>query len=327
MSKKDYYEVLGVKKTSTDDEIKKAYRKLAMKHHPDRNAGNKQAEERFKDINEAYAVLSDKKKRTQYDQFGPSGFSQRYSQEDIFRGFDVSDLFKDLGFSQNDVFSRIFGGGGGGGRRAKTHYGGFGDVFGQRGGQNYDFGGSYPGGYPDQEPTTGKGQDVEMELPLTFQEAAAGGEKKLRFNRGNRIEEVTVKIPAGIESGKKLRLSGKGGDEMRGMPAGDLYLKVNVAEHPTFKRDGSDITVEKEIKLSEALLGTTAEVATLEGPKHIKIPAGTQSHSRIRLKGFGLPRLQGGGKGDEFVRLIVKTPKTLSEKQKKLIEELKKEGL
>ena len=110
MAKKDYYEVLGVKKTSTEDEIKKAYRKLAMKHHPDRNAGNKQAEERFKDINEAYAVLSDKQKRAQYDQFGPSGFSQRYSQEDIFRGFDISDLFKDLGFSQNDVFSRIFGG-------------------------------------------------------------------------------------------------------------------------------------------------------------------------------------------------------------------------
>ena len=327
MAKKDYYEVLGVKKTSPEDEIKKAYRKLAMKHHPDRNSGNKQAEERFKDINEAYAVLSDKKKRAQYDQFGPSGFSQRYSQEDIFRGFDVSDLFKDLGFSQNDAFSRIFGGGGGGGRRPKTQYRGFGDLFGQRGGQNYDFGGSYPGGYPDQEPTTGKGQDVEMELPLTFQEAAAGGEKKIRFNRGNRIEEVTVKIPAGIESGKKLRLSGKGGEGMRGMPPGDLYLKVNVAEHPTFKRDGSDITVEKEIKLSEALLGTTAEVATLEGPKHIKIPAGTQSHSRIRLKGFGLPRLQGGGKGDEFVRLIVKTPKTLSERQKKLVEELKKEGL
>ena len=327
MAKKDYYEVLGVKKTSTEDEIKKAYRKLAMKHHPDRNPGNKQAEERFKDINEAYAVLSDKKKRAQYDQFGPSGFSQRYSQEDIFRGFDISDLFKDLGFSQNDVFSRIFGGAGGGGRRAKTQHGGFGDLFGQRGGQNYDFGDSYPGGYPDQETGMGKGQDVEMEMPLTFQEAAAGGEKKIRFNRGNRIEEVTVKIPAGIESGKKLRLSGKGGDGMRGMPAGDLYLKVNVAEHPTFKRDGSDITVEKEIRLSEALLGTTTEVPTLEGPKHIKIPAGTQSHSRIRLKGFGLPRLQGGGKGDEFVRIIVKTPKTLSEKQKRLVEELKKEGL
>ena len=322
MAKKDYYEVLGVKKTSNEDEIKKAYRKLAMKYHPDRNPGNKQAEERFKDISEAYAVLSDKQKRAQYDQFGPSGFSQRYSQEDIFRGFDISDLFKDLGFSQNDVFSRIFGGGGG--RRAKAQYG---DLFGGRGGQTYDFGGAYPGEGPGAGPMTGKGQDVEMELPLTFLEAATGGEKKIRYNRGNRVEEVTVKIPAGIESGKKLRLSGKGGGGMQGMPPGDLYLKVNVAEHPTFKRDGSDITVEKEIKLSEALLGTTAEVPTLEGPKHIKIPAGTQSHSRIRLKGFGLPRLQGVGKGDEFVRILVKTPKTLSERQKKLVEELRKEGL
>lgn len=321
MAKKDYYDVLGVKKGAGEDEIKKAYRKLAMKYHPDRNPGNKQAEERFKEINEAYAVLGDKQKRTQYDQFGPSGFSQRYSQEDIFRGFDISDLFKDLGFSQNDVFSRIFGGGGGG-RRTRANPGGFGDLFGQRPGQGYDF-----GGFAGEEPTGAKGQDLEMELPLTFQEAAAGGEKKIRFTRDNRVEEMTVKVPAGIESGKRLRLSGKGGQGMRGMPSGDLYLKVSVGEDPTFKRDGSDLTVEKEIKLSEALLGTTAEVPTLEGPKHIKIPAGTQSHSRIRLKGFGLPRLQGGGKGDEFVRVIVKTPKTLNEKQKRLVEELKKEGL
>ena len=325
MAKKDYYEVLGVKKTATEDEMKKAYRKLAMKLHPDRNPGNKQAEERFKEINEAYAVLSDKQKRAQYDQFGPSGFSQRYSQEDIFRGFDISDLFKDLGFSSNDAFSRIFGGGGG--RRAKAQYGGFGDIFGGRGGQAYDFGGGQAGGYADQEPMTGKGQDMEMELPLTFQEAAMGGEKKIRFNRGNRVEEVTVKIPAGIESGKKLRLSRKGAEGMRGMPPGDLYLKVNVADHPTFKRDGSDLTVDKEIKLSEALLGTTVEVPTLDGSKLIKVPAGTQSHSRVRLKGFGLPRLQGGGKGDEYVRLIVKLPKTLNDRQKKLAEEMKKEGL
>ena len=121
-------------------------------------------------------------------------------------------------------------------------------------------------GYPDQEPMTGKGQDVEMELPLTFQEAAAGGEKKVRFNRGNRIEEVTVKIPAGIESGKKLRLSGKGRDGMRGMPAGDLYLKVNVAEHPTFKRDGSDITVDKEIKIVRSPPGNDGRGSHLEGP-------------------------------------------------------------
>jgi curved DNA-binding protein len=327
MAKRDYYELLGVKKTATEEEIKKAYRKLALKYHPDRNPGNKQqAEERFKEINEAYAVLSDKKKRQQYDQFGPSGFSQRFSQEDIFRGFDISDLFKDLGFSTNDVFGRIFGGGGR--RGAKVPYGNFEDLFGQRGGQTYDYGDIYSGGgYQPQDPMAQKGQDIQSELNLTFQEAAFGGEKKVKFSKGGRVEEVTVKIPPGIESGKKLRLAGKGMDGVGGRPPGDLYLKVNVAEHPFFKREGSDITVDKEIKISEALLGTTIEVPTLDGSKLIKVPPGTQSQSRIRLKGFGLPRLQGGGKGDEFVRILIKYPKSLSERQKKLAEELKKEGL
>jgi len=325
MAKRDYYEILGVKKNATEEELKKTYRKLAMKYHPDRNPTNKkEAEERFKEINEAYAVLSDKTKRQQYDQFGPSGFRQRFSQEDIFRGFDISDLFKDLGFSTGDVFSRIFGGG----RGARARYGGFEDIFGQRGGQAYDFGDIFSGGgYQTQGPMPQKGQDIESELSLTFQEAAFGGEKKVRFSKGGRVEEVTVKIPPGIESGKKLRLAGKGMPGVGGSPPGDLYLKVNVAEHPIFKRDGSDITVDKEIKISEALLGTTIEVSTLEGSKHIKVPPGTQSHSRIRLKGFGLPRLQGDGKGDEYVRILVKSPKTLNEKQKKLAEELKKEGL
>jgi curved DNA-binding protein len=325
MAKRDYYEVLGVKKTATEEEIKKAYRKLAMKHHPDRNPGNKQAEERFKEINEAYAVLSDKTKRQQYDQFGPSGFSQRFSQEDIFRGFDISDLFKDLGFSTNDVFSRIFGGGG---RGAKVHYGSFGDLFGRRGGQAYDFGDMFSGGaYQAEGPMGEKGQDIHSELNLTFQEAVFGGEKKVRFSKGGKVEEVTVKIPPGIENGKKLRLAGKGMDGIGGRPPGDLYLKVNVAEHPLFKREGSDITVDKEIKISEALLGTTIEVPTLDGSKNIKVPPGTQTNSRIRLKGFGLPRLQGGGKGDEYVRILIRYPKTLNDRQRKLAEDLKKEGL
>jgi curved DNA-binding protein len=325
MAKRDYYEVLGVKKTATEEEIKKAYRKLAMKYHPDRNPGNKQAEERFKEINEAYAVLSDKGKRQQYDQFGPSGFSQRFSQEDIFRGFDISDLFKDLGFSTNDVFSRIFGGGG---RGAKARYGSFDDLFGQRGGQPYDFGDMSSGGaYQTHGPMAERGQDIQSELNLTLQEAAFGGEKKVKFSKGGKVEEVTVKIPPGIESGKKLRLAGKGMDGVGGRPPGDLYLKVNIVEHPIFKREGSDINLDKEIKISEALLGTTIEVPTLDGPKNIKVPPGTQSNSRIRLKGFGLPRLQGGGKGDEYVRILIKYPKTLNEKQKKLAEEMKREGL
>jgi curved DNA-binding protein len=324
MAKRDYYEVLGVKKTATEEEIKKAFRKLAMKHHPDRNPGNKQAEERFKEINEAYAVLSDKQKRQQYDQFGPSGFSQRYSQEDIFRGFDISDLLKDLGFS--------FGRAGGGGRRGRPQYGGFEDLFGGfgRGGgaQTGDFRDIFSGGgYQDQGPFGHKGQDINSELRLSFEEAARGAEKKVRFSKGNRIEEVSVKVPAGIESGKKLRLAGKGMEGAGGSHAGDLYLKVSVAEHPVFKREGSDILVDKEIKISDAVLGTSIEVPTLEGDKQIKVAPGTQSNSRIRLKGFGLPRLQEGGKGDQLVRIIIKYPRNLTERQRKLIEELKKEGL
>ena len=325
MAKRDYYEVLGVKKNATEEEIKKAFRKLAMKHHPDRNQGNKQAEERFKEINEAYAVLSDKEKRAKYDQFGPSGFSQRYSQEDIFRGFDINDLLRDLGFS--------FGRAGGGGRRGRTQYGGFEDLFGagrgQAGGsQTGDFRDIFSGGaHRDPGPFGEKGEDVHSELNLSFEEAARGTEKKVRFQNGNRVEEITVKVPAGIESGKKLRLAGKGTGVMGGGQAGDLYLKVKVAEHPVFKREGSDIVVDREIKLSDAVLGSSLEVPTLEGDKHIKVPPGTQSNSRIRLKGFGLPRLQEGGKGDEYVRIIIKYPKNLTEKQKKLVEELKKEGM
>ncbi len=325
MAKKDYYDVLGVKKNATEEEIKKAFRKLAMKYHPDRNPGNKQAEERFKEMNEAYAVLSDKDKRAKYDQFGPSGFSQHYSQEDIFRGFDINDLLRDLGFS--------FGRAGGSGRRGRAQYGGFEDRFGsgrgQPGGsQTGDFRDMFSGGASqDQGPFGQKGQDVHADLNLSFEEAARGTEKKVRFSNGNRVEEVTVKVPAGIESGKKLRLSGKGTGGMGGGQAGDLYLKVKVAEHPVFKREGGNIVADKEIKISDAILGTSIEVPTLEGNKHIKIPSGTQSNSRIRLKGFGLPRLQEGGKGDEFIRILIKYPKNLTERQKKLIEELKKEGL
>ncbi len=325
MAKKDYYEVLGVKKTTPDDEIKKAYRKLAMKWHPDRNPGNKQAEEKFKEISEAYAVLSDKEKRKQYDQFGPSGFGQRYSQEDIFRGFDISDLFKGTGFS-GDIFGRIFGGQGP--RQARSRPGGYQDYSGQSGGQGFDLNDLFSGTeYQTQGSRMPKGEDVEADLNLSFLEAARGGKKKVRYPLGVKMEEVTVTIPAGIESGKRLRLAGKGMEGYRGTPAGDLYLKVNVAEDPLFRREGSDLLVEMEIKLTDALLGTEVEVPSLDGNKLVKIPPGTQSHSRIRLKGLGLPHPQGGGKGDEYVRVLVRLPKGLTERQKKLFEELRKEGV
>ncbi len=319
-AKRDYYELLGVKKGATEDAIKKAYRELAKKLHPDRNPGNKQAEDRFKEVNEAYAVLSDKEKRQQYDQIGPSGFKQRYSQEDIFRGFDISDLFGDLGFSNQDVFSRIFRGRGG---RGGTRVYNFEDLFGQARQQQPGYGDFQGGGF-GRAPQ--KGQDAYMDLNLTFEEAAQGGEKRIRFSRAGKVEDISVKIPPGIESGKKLRLAGKG-METPGGPPGDLYLTVHVADHPLFKREGSDIVLDREIKVSDALLGTTVEVPTLDGKKYVKVPPGTQSTSRIRLKGFGLPRMEGGGKGDEFVRILVRIPKPLNEKQKKAAEELRKEGL
>ena len=211
------------------------------------------------------------------------------------------------------------GGGGfedlfGAGRAPGTNYGGYGDIFSGQG---------YPGGGPFPQ----KGQDLETELNLSFEEAATGTERKIALSKNGRREEVTVKVPSGIASGKKLRLAGKGNPGAGGAPAGDLYLKVNIAEHPYFKREENDLIVDKEIKISEAILGSTIEVPTLEGPKHIKVPPGTQSNSRIRLKGFGLPRLPEGGKGDEFVRIIIKYPKNLTEKQKRLVEELKKEGM
>jgi len=316
-SYQDYYKILGVGKNATETEIKKIYRKLAMQYHPDRNPGDKSAEEKFKKINEAYAVLGDKDKRAQYDQFGSAGFHQRYSQEDIFRGFDVGDLFKDAGFGSEDIFSRIFGnarrggqGAGFGGRGRGPGYGAE-DLFGGRG-----FG---------QEAHAPQGRDLSMDLAIDFMEAVAGCEKKIAYIVDGAKNEITVKIPRGIASGQKLRVSGKGERGM-GQTPGDLYVTVQVQEHTVFKREGDDILVEKEIKLSEALLGTTIEVPTITGTSKIKVPAGIQSHTRLRLKGCGVHHFKGSGQGDAYVKVLVQIPRHLTAQQKKLVEEMTKEG-
>jgi len=305
MAKKDYYEILGVSRNATDEEIKRAYRKLAMKYHPDRNPNKKEAEERFKEINEAYAVLSDKEKRKQYDTFGAEGFHQRFTQEDIFRGFDL-----------NEILSNLFGGGG---RREFR--------FGTRGGFDFGdfFGSQY--GYQDMEWGPQKGEDIYYDLTITLEEAASGAEKRISYRKNGKLEEVSVRIPPGISAGKKLRLSGKGMEGKNGGPPGDLYLRISIAEHPYFVREGDDIIVEKEISFSEAALGTTIEVPTLEGLKKVKVPPGTQSHTKLRLKGLGIPHFNGNGRGDEYVKVIVKVPQRLSERAKGLIQELAKEGI
>lgn len=297
MAQKDYYQALGLKKGATEEEIKKAYRKMAVKYHPDKNPDNPAAEEKFKEINEAYAVLSDPQKKEQYDRFGSSGFHQRFSQEDIFRGFDVGDMFKDAGFGTDDIFSRIFGGG-----------------FQQRGG--FGFGGGRR-----------QGEDFTMEVSVAFREAFVGCEKRVAFMRDGKREELSVKIPAGVESGSRLRIQGKGGAGSGGGRAGDLYLAIKVGNDSTFVREGDDITVERQIRFTEATLGTSLDVPTLEGAKRIKVPAGIQPGTKVRLKGLGFPHMGKSGRGDLFVRIEVSVPEHLSAEQRALLEELGKKGL
>jgi curved DNA-binding protein len=320
---KDYYKTLGVDKNTTPEDIKKAYRKLALKYHPDRNKGDKEAEEKFKEINEAYAVLSDPEKRRQYDMFGAEGFRQRYSQEDIFRGFDIGDILKDFGFGTSDIFSVLFGGGGG--KRRGVRYTTFTGPFGQHtsgtGGPHYADYFARGGAAPSQ------GRDMVSDLTITLEEAAAGTEKLISLRRDGKMEKISVKIPSGIDTGKKLRVAGKGERGAGGGPPGDLYVRLQVQKHPLFRREGDDISIDREIHFSEAALGTSIEVPTLNGIKKVKIPPGTSGNTKLRLKGEGIPHLKGKGKGDAYVRIFIKTPKKLNTKQKALVEDLAKEGL
>lgn len=315
---RDYYEILGVSKGASQDQIKRAYRKLAVKYHPDKNQGDSTAEEKFKEINEAYAVLSDPEKRKQYDMFGAEGFHQRFSQEDIFRGFDVGDIFREFGFGTDDIFGRIFGRGfARQGRRVRTSGGG------------YDFGGFYggdPAGRFHQQPI--RGQDLELEIQVTLEEVALGVERRISFRRNGGIENLSVKIPKGIEPGNKLRLAGKGAEIPGGGSPGDLYIVVRVLDHPTFQREGADLIVERDLSLTDAMLGTKIRVPTLDGKTlSVKIPPGTQGQSRIRVKGHGLPGKRGKTDGDMYVKVRIRIPKKLTPRQRELVEELRNTGL
>ncbi|MCX6772746.1 MAG: molecular chaperone DnaJ [Candidatus Micrarchaeota archaeon] len=361
-TKKDYYEILGVTRSASKDEIKGAYRTLAMKFHPDKNkdAG---AEDRFKEISEAYAVLSDDTKRQTYDQYGHAGFDQRYSQEDIFRNANFEDIFRDFGFS--------FGGGSGSP---------FDDLF-----SSAVFGGSQRG-----RGNRGRGADLRYDVQITLEEAAKGVEKELNYKHNKKCEhckgsgaepgskvttcstckghgqvqsvknmgafgsfrsittcpacagngekpekeckecrgsgsqiiteKLEVAIPAGVDTNSQLRLGGLG--ERGPSASGDLYVFIHVKEHAFFKREDDDIYLETPISFSQAALGAEIEVPTLSGKANLKIPAGTQTHTLLRMKGEGMPRVHGGGKGDQFVRVIIRTPTNLSEKQKKHLSDL-----
>jgi curved DNA-binding protein len=305
MAGTDYYAVLGVAKDASAEEIKKAYRRMAMKYHPDHAKGDPKAEEQFKKISEAYAVLSDKEKRRQYDRFGSEGFRQQYSQEDIFRNFDFGDIFREFGF----------GGGFSGGQPG----GGVRFSFG-RGQSPFDFGG---GGQ-----RSAKGSDLEYELALTLQEVAKGARKTLDFQHEGRTERLTVKIPKGMIAGKKLRLTGKGSPSPMGGAPGDLYIRSRVLPDNRFSTEGYDVHVYREVKLSEAVLGTTLSVPTLEGKSmNVKIPPGTRHGTRLRISGHGLPHMGKKERGDLFVVVQISLPKRLSDEQRQLFEKLAATGL
>jgi molecular chaperone DnaJ len=354
--KRDYYEILGVQKGASKDEIKDAYRKLAMQFHPDRNkdAG---AEERFKEISEAYAVLSDDQKRQTYDNLGHQGFDQRYTSEDIFRGADFDSVFRDMGFG--DIFRTFFGGGGFQGFEERN-----------------------------------RGQDLAINLEITLEEAARGTEKEIEIPRTERCEvcggsganpgtyaktcprcggagkiqnmrkagfatyvqvsvcptckgkgkiidspctnchgagvvrrrrKITVKIPMGIDEGTQLRLRGEGELASIDGDPGDLYVVVHVKQHPQFLREGDDLWNVAVITYPQAALGAEISVPTLEGPVTVKVHPGTQPGETITLRGKGMPRFKGYGRGDLLIRVGVSVPEKLTAPQKALLEQLAKE--
>jgi len=351
--KRDYYEVLGVEKNASKDQIKDAYRKLAMQYHPDRNreAG---AEEKFKEISEAYAVLSDEQKKAQYDHLGHAGFDQQYSREDIFRGADFDSVFRDMGFG--DLFRTFFGGAG--------------------------FGGGYE--------RSNRGQDIGCNIEITLEEAARGVEKEIQVprtercdvcggsgakpgtnvsicqrcngtgkvqnrhsfvvliqdcpqcrGRGKHVEapcsscngsglmrkkrKISVKIPMGIDDGSRLRLRGEGEMAANGGESGDLYVIVQVLPDQRFMREGDDLYRIEMITFPQAALGAEISVPTLEGPTIVKVQPGTQPGETVRVKGRGMPRMRGYGKGDLIVRLGIVIPEKLTSQQRILVEQLAKE--
>ncbi len=312
MAQKDYYKSLGLEKSASSEEIKKAYRKLAMKYHPDHAKGNKTAEDKFKEISEAYAVLSDAEKRKQYDTYGSESFQQNFSQEDIFRGSNIEDILKEFGFGGGAFFS--------GGRKA----GGGGRRFSFNPESVFSFGGSR-----QQTSQPVKGSDMEYEIPLTLNEIATGTSRTLSLQTPDGgAETLTVKIPKGMITGKKLRFAGRGQPSPYGGPAGDLFIKSKVIDDPVFRHKEFDLYLNREIKLTEAILGTQISVPTLDGKKlSLKIPPGTKHKSKMRLAGNGIPHMKGGDSGDLYVEIQVEMPANLTKKQKQLIESLAETGL
>lgn len=346
MAKKDYYEILGLQKGASEDDIKKAFRKLAIQYHPDKNQGNKEAEEKFKEINEAYQVLSDPEKKARYDQFGTADFNGA--------GFDGDFDFSDFG-GFGDIFESFFGGGFSSGRRKNGPQRGadleytlnltFEEaVFGvekeisinrNESCENCRGTGAKPGTSTKTcDKCNGTGQmRTQRNTPLgSFVSSSTcdkckgkgtiisepckdcGGSGKVRKNR-----KIKVNIPAGVDTGNVLPLRGQGEHGVNGGPPGDLYVNIKVSAHSKFKRKGVDIYIDEHISFGNAALGTEIKVPTIDGDVKYKVPPGTQSGTIFRLKGKGIPRVNGYGRGDQYVKIVVDIPKNLNEEQKKAL--------
>ena len=311
---RDYYETLGVSKTATDDEIRKAFRKLARKYHPDVNKDKATAEEKFKQINEAYEVLGDPEKRRKYDELGanwdqpsggfqpPPGWGPRagggFRRSSTGDGGGMDFEFGGTGFS--DFFEAFFGGG------RQAGFGG-GAGFGQR-----------PQG-------TERGSDVEADIMVTLEEALHGSKRTISLRRGNsnKVESYQVKIPKGVHEGQRIRLAGQGEAGAGGGKSGDLFLRVRLARHPDFTIEGADLIHEAKIPPWQAALGGDVQVPTLEGHARLKIPAGTQGGQRFRLRGHGLPTAS-GPRGDLLVLAQIQIPKKLTDSEREIWSQLAK---
>lgn len=364
MPKKDYYEILGIKKDASKQEIKKAYRKLALKYHPDKNP-SKEAEEKFKEISEAYAVLYDEEKRKLYDQYGHSGIDQQFSQEDIFRNADFRDIFRGMGFDSSgfgfeDIFESFFGHRSGFGRRRNQP---------RRGADlRYDVELSLEQAYNGLETTirvprtencencNGTGAKPGTEKKTCPQCKGTGQIRQSRrtafgmftqvgacnrcYGQGTIIDtpcpecsgrgtvqktrEIDLKIPKGVDDGSQLRLPGQG--EAGPAGTGDLYIVTHVKKHPRFNRRGMNLHTIKRISFPEASLGTKTEIKGIDDNLNtLKVPSGTQNGEILKIKGAGMPGINGRGTGDLYVEIKIETPKKLSRKAKKLLEELKDE--
>ena len=351
-TKRDYYDVLGVDKSADATAIKKAYRKLAMKYHPDKNPGDKEAEEKFKEINEAYEVLSDETKRRNYDQFGHEGVNGQ--------GFGGAGGFGDI---FGDIFGDMFGGGFSGGSRQRRRGPERGADIKQRVNISFEeaaFGkkvqvkinrseecdqchgsGAKPGTSKKTCPTchgSGQVQSVQRtpfgNIASTRTCSTCNGEGEVIdspcskcHGKGSirKTKTIEVDIPAGIDNGQMIKLGGQGELGTRGGPRGDLYIEVNVQSHPLFTRDGYDVYLEMPITFAQATLGDKIQVPTLDGKVEYEVPEGTQTGTVFRLKGKGIPKLKSNVRGDQYVKVTVEIPKKLNEKQKELVREFAKE--